>query len=411
MTIIEFYDKNAIENIASAMLCKPEKVIFVGDNHKHMERSIALYREILSKHSIDTELSYKAVNKNSFENIVDILSQIVDENEDCVFDLTGGEDLYLVAVGVVMNKYHGKIQCHRFNFRTDTIIDCDTDGNVCKTSSFDISVEDLIRMNGGVVVTDPERELHTVAWDLNKNFICDVETMWEICRKNARLWNAHIGTLGKIVELFVMPDELTVCFDKSSAELVLKQHGMKYAFVSWIMYELQKHGLINSLVMNDTVSFVCKNEQVKTCLTTAGQILELIVAANMLSLKDRDGQALYHDVRVGVVIDWDGNDETESTRTVNEIDVVAMKGAIPIFVSCKNGDFDANELYKLDAVAKRFGGKYVKKALVTAELEKLGERAEYLRARMDDMAIRRVENVDEMTDSEFERILKSLWSN
>ncbi len=40
MTIIEFYDKNAIENIAGALLCAPERVIFVGDKHKKMEKSM-----------------------------------------------------------------------------------------------------------------------------------------------------------------------------------------------------------------------------------------------------------------------------------------------------------------------------------------------------------------------------------
>ena len=38
MTIIEFYDKVAIENIAGAMLCNADKIILVGDSKKKMER-------------------------------------------------------------------------------------------------------------------------------------------------------------------------------------------------------------------------------------------------------------------------------------------------------------------------------------------------------------------------------------
>ena len=34
MTIIEFYDKAAIENIAGALLCDPDRVILVGHNKK-----------------------------------------------------------------------------------------------------------------------------------------------------------------------------------------------------------------------------------------------------------------------------------------------------------------------------------------------------------------------------------------
>jgi hypothetical protein len=163
--------------------------------------------------------------------------------------------------------------------------------------------------------------------------------------------------------------------------------------------------------MQDTISFVFKNEQVKQCLTIAGQILELAVAKTMRSIKDKDGAQLYHDVKVGVVIDWDRAEEIDEYRTINEIDVMAIKGGIPIFISCKNGDFDANELYKLNTVAEHFGSKYSKKVLISTELDKLGEKSDYIRARMDDMGIRSVENVDEMNDSELERVLRSLWSN
>ena len=411
MTIIEFFDKASIENIAGALLCEPQQVILVGDKRKQLERTKKLYQNILAKNNITTEISYRSVNKNNLPNIISALEQIVEECEDCVFDLTGGEELYLVAVGAIMERYKGRVQCHRFNFRNDTLNDCDADGNVCGSKSFDISIEDNINIYGGEIIVDSQREIYTYPWDFNADFEHDIDTMWDICRKNTRLWNTHVGTLGAICELFDMQDTLSVSFEKNLAMSILKQKGIKFVCVAWIMYELQKHGLIRSLVMQDTISFVFKNEQVKQCLTIAGQILELAVAKTMRSIKDKNGAPLYHDVKVGVVIDWDRAEEDEEYRTINEIDVVAMKGSIPIFISCKNGDFDANELYKLNTVADHFGNKYSKKVLISTELDKLGEKSDYIRARMDDMGIRSVENVDEMNDSELERVLKSLWSN
>jgi hypothetical protein len=178
-----------------------------------------------------------------------------------------------------------------------------------------------------------------------------------------------------------------------------------------MLNELQKKELISELSVNESVSFKFKSEQVKKCLTTAGQALELIIASRMRNLKDEDGKAIYNDVRVGVVIDWDGESGEEKHKTLNEIDIMAMKGVIPIFISCKNGDFNTEELYKLNTVSYRFGGKYAKRALVTTALDRLGSRAEHLRARMDDMRIRRIENPDEMDDIELDRILRSLWRN
>jgi len=42
------------------------------------------------------------------------------------------------------------------------------------------------------------------------------------------------------------------------------------------------------------------------------------------------------------------------------------RGMVPFFVSCKNGNVDVNEIYKLHTVSTRFGGKYAKKILIVA---------------------------------------------
>ena len=99
MTIVEFYDKTPLENIASGLLCSPDKIILVGDDKKALEKAKKLLSEILKKRGVEAEIVYKAANKNNLGNLVNILSEIIDENEGCTFDLTGGEDLYLVALG------------------------------------------------------------------------------------------------------------------------------------------------------------------------------------------------------------------------------------------------------------------------------------------------------------------------
>ena len=109
MTIIEFYDKSSIENIAGALLTNADRVIFVGDNHKVMERSIKYYNNILSNRCKNTVLEHITINRNNLFSIVDKLSSIIEKYDDCVFDVTGGEDLCLVAVGILTERYKGKI--------------------------------------------------------------------------------------------------------------------------------------------------------------------------------------------------------------------------------------------------------------------------------------------------------------
>ena len=411
MTIIEFYDKSSIENIAAALLCRPERVILVGDNKKVLARAVDRYQEILEKHGIATQISHISVDKNDLTEIAAAFGEIVEKYDDCAFDLTGGEDMYLVAVGYIKSRYEDKVQCQRFNLRNGTLNDCDKDGKVCKPEVFKISIEDNIRIYGGEIVTDPQRDAYTYPWDFNEDFEKDIDLMWDICRKNTRLWNSHIGTLSSACEMFKWEDPLSVCFEKKAVTEALEADGYRFVCVTWIMNELQKRGLIHSLIMSDWISFSFKNEQVKQSLTVAGQVLELAVAKTLRSLKDKNGDLLYDDVKVGVVIDWDGGDETDEYRTVNEIDVVAIKGVVPIYISCKNGDFDVNELYKLSTVADRFGGKYAKKALVSTELGTLGAKSDYIRARMKDMNIRSIDNIDEMTDPDLEKELRKIWNN
>jgi hypothetical protein len=179
-----------------------------------------------------------------------------------------------------------------------------------------------------------------------------------------------------------------------------------------MLQELEKYGLIYDLkVEDDKISLTFKNTKIKRCLTVSGQILELMIAAKMRALTDSKGERIYNDVRVGVVVDWDAFDEESPIRTVNEIDIMATRGARPIFISCKNGNFDANETYKLNTVSERFGAQYAKKVLITTELDKLGDKAAYLRARMIDMDIDLLEDVDAISDDKLERKLRSLCAN
>lgn len=121
---------------------------------------------------------------------------------------------------------------------------------------------------------------------------------------------------------------------------------------------------------------------------------------------------VYHDVMNGVVIDWDGDIHEcgveDNFDTRNEIDVLMMHHFVPIFVSCKNGYVDMEELYKLNTVATRFGGKYAKKVLIATSLNSTGKAGRYLKERAADMKIKILENVQEWSDAEFMSKIRSL---
>ena len=429
MTIVEFFDKSPIENIASALLCgstdesSPMHVIFVGESKKKMEKAIALYREVTERRNLCVKFTCKPVNRNSLASIVDVLAEIAEEYPGCVFDLTGGEDLILVAIGMVvmkqkmereMKKETGpEIQLHRFNVRTNTLLDCDADGKTLSAGSDLLTIDENIRIHGGRVVYSDEHPDGTFVWNFSDDFRRDIDTMWDICRQNPGVWNAQINTLDKISEMLDQKnsDVLSLNISKTTARQTMAAQGDKFVLRMDVLRQLEAAGLLTKVRETaEELSVEFKNYPVKRVLTQAGTILELYVTMTAAGLYETNGSPVYDDVLGGVFIDWDGDVHPDSPSDVgNEIDVMLMHGMVPVFISCKNGYVDANELYKLSSVADRFGRGYVKKVLILSDFDRLGAAGEYIYARATDMGIDVVKNAADLTDIEFARRLRNIW--
>lgn len=411
MTAVEFYDRTPIENVISSLTTVPDKIIFIGDG-KVMKKFDSVYRTFLEARGLNIELAYRNIKKNDLNNIVEVLSDIVEIEEQCVFDLTGGEDLVLVAMGIVFQKYSDKnIQMQRFNIRNSVVTDCDNDGTILYSGIPEVTVEEHIRLHGGVVRYENENDDRTFQWDLSDDFVNDIEKMWSICRTNPGLWNAQLNVLEAFEACMVDPS-LNVMVNISTIQEHLKYVGVKYVSIKGLLRALdQKHLIYSYADDGQNISFTYKNEQVKKCLIKAGTVLELkvLIAAN--SLFNKDGTVFYTDSMNGVYIDWDGNlhDLTDEEKdTENEIDVVLMKGLTPIFISCKNGQVDDDELYKLESVTNRFGGLYAKKVLIATYLGKKTKSMEYFKQRAKDMKINLIDGVHQLSDEQFAKMVKHL---
>lgn len=416
MTYIEFFDKDVIENICGCLVSVPDRVILIGGNKKSLKKHAERYHQFFLDRGHEIDFGFRTVNKNSLNDIVDMLSDIVEEYEDCVFDLTGGQELMLVAVGIIWYRYRDmEIQMHRFNLRSNMLYDCDNDGNYISVDSLpQVSVEELIRLYGGKVVYELDKPGATVRWEWSEEFMDDIDSIWDICLRDVRAWNTQIGVFAAAEELNDGEDPLVTTVSMPKISDYLKDFSAKYVEINRIIDELQKKELI---VFDDSeedvLSITYKNEQVKRCLTKAGQALEMKITLAAMRAKDKNDDYIYNDVMNGVYIDWDGDVHTdqEGYDTENEIDVMMMHGMIPVFVSCKNGMIDMDELYKLNAVAEKFGGKYAKKVLIATALGKDDPFAEHFRQRAQDMNIRLVENVQKTSEDDLERMIGSLWSN
>ena len=420
MTYIEFFDATASKNVGACLSYAPDRVVFIGGNTNTVNRHIANYTRVFEDRGIHIEFDHKTASKSNLENAVNLLKKLVETYDDCVFDITGGEEILNLALGVVCAKNPDRnIQIHKFNLRTNSMYDCDKDGTTVFKDIPSLSVAENIRIYGGDILYGEIHEEKTYLWDLTPDFLEDIEKIWTVCKGNVRLWNVMCEIFDAIEEVgTVSEDALTTVAGRSTVEAYLSQNNNKYKPAHGIIKYLLDNGLLTFFDDADetTITISYKNPQVKKCLTKAGQALEMKVFVTAREILDDSGKIMYNDAVNGVVIDWDAElNEEESQEekydTTNEIDILLMHNMIPVFISCKNGKVTAEELYKLNTVARRFGGEYAKMVLVATAIPKTGTQGEYLRQRAEDMGIKLIEDVQKLDTQGLADKLKNLWQN
>lgn len=419
MTYIEFFDKTDIENVATCLVHVPDKVLFLSDNTKRVKKRMACYREVFAARGQNIEFEAKAVSKSKLDEAVRALTQIVNDYDDCVFDITGGEELLLLALGIVLAQNPDKnIQVHKVSVQNNKVYDYDRDSTTAQPAEPTLTVAENVRIYGGRVVLDNPGAPQTNRWDMNEEFRQDLVYMWDLCKRDIRLWNAQIGTFTAIEAVGqASEDGRTTVASQAAIKKYLGNRGYIYIKAADLVAPLMELGLITALDDSgeETVTISYKNAQVKKCLTRGGLLLEMKVFMTMLDVQDDEGKPIYQDALNGVVIDWDGEFHDSSVEderdTQNEVDIMAMHDILPVFISCKTGVFTAEELYKLNTVAQRFGGDYAKKVLVSMALDSLGDAGKYLRQRAEDMGIQIIENIQNMDEEALLHKFRTLWNN
>lgn len=405
MVIVESFEKTPIENMISVLAAKPDKVIFLGDA-AYMRKPIQVYEKILKKKGIQTEILLKGIQKNNLNNILTVLTNLIEGEEELIFDVTGGEDLVLLAFGIIYERYKDtkRLKMQRFNVNTGRVLDCDYDNEVSFEDTFSMSIHDLIALYGGSVV--PEEEQPMV-----ENALEEVDKVWNLARRNGTKWNKVHSYLKELERKADVSDELLeVKMDFTNVQSDIGEFKKKYQEVINLLNEFDKTGLVENLeICEGFVQYNYKNDFVKRCLANSGDALEMKCYCEALSLREK-GVPYFNDCCVGVTIDWDGviHSKDENWKdTTNEIDLILMRGLIPVFVSCKNGKIGEEELYKLNTVAEKFGGKYAKKMLIATKLERDNHVAKmaYMQ-RAQDMGIVIIPDAGQLTSEEWAKVFR-----
>lgn len=382
MVVIELFDEGSpIDNIIGSLMIETEKVVFLGSNRKKFSAHAQRYQKILAGRGLKTEFEFHSFSKNDVDTVLGVFDELIQKYTDCAFDLSGGEDITLVAAGMIHERYsERKIPMYRINPNTCAITSIYGDLPELRNEPLRLSVREMIVLHGGdIIYRSKEHPDGTFLWDFNAEFEQDFTIMWELSKLDLSNWNRLMMLFGLFEECknhSIQPNTYTV--DRAEFREQMERQTRIRHVPEKLIHDLLDAQLITEYIKNDRqLHIVFKNAQVKECLCKAGTVWELKIYRELCALTDSDGSPHYDDCMTGVLIDWDGDihdnidmlhsDNSSKIDVINEIDVIGVRGVTPVFISCKNGSFTQDELFKLSAVAHRFGGKYVRKALFASQ--------------------------------------------
>jgi hypothetical protein len=386
--LVELFSEEPLENVMAMVKYQPEKIIFLGHKDNMITRKIHDIERFRDRKCPNVSLEFQELPKDSLNKLIDTISGIIREYPDVRFELTGGSEMLLIALGCVSARMHvSKLRIDPFTGK-----EIDIRGNEVITSDyrFDISIADDIVLHGGLL-TDKTGSFSE--WKFTREFRGDIMVMWDICRKYKGDWNKYCSRIEELLKY--APDQ-----SEGWYEFNLSTIGTAVL----LLRDLAEENLLKDYrETGKKIRFKFKNNMIKKVIIKTGNLLEL----HVYEVATRD-EYLFTDAVIGANIDWDGelyDSSKPGYDTMNEIDVILMKNVCPIFVSCKSGKAGGLALHELETVSRKFGGKYARKALVLARPCDDTAGTNFFKQRAKDMHIWIIDDVFRMSD---EVLLKKL---
>lgn len=349
-TLIELYDERAIENVLAADMFRPQRIVYLCPTEvaQNRERQKTI-RDFFRRRGWEPELFFVEASSYKVDRIVRQLLSISEKYPDCALDVTGGSDAELFAAGMFAAK--ANVATFTYSRRKNRFYNISgaefADNLPCNLS---YSVEDFFLMAGGTLL--PGRVDNTIL----KEYLNDIDPFFDCFLQFRRDWTNIITHMQR-----VSPAEYgqTPPMFIRGNYVVKGERGGRISAKEDALRAFERIGFIRNLniVSGESVSFRFRDENTRTWLRDVGSVLELYVYKACLDAN------IFNDIISSAVVRW--NDVLGHGSIINEIDVMATMGVLPLFISCKVSDIKTEALNELAILRDRFGGKGAKAAIVS----------------------------------------------
>lgn len=351
-TLIELYDERAIENILAVDVFRPQRVVYLCP--EEVARDKAVKRKICNffEHAgITAEVEFLESSLFKADKILRQLANLAEKYPDCALDVTGGTDAALFAGGMI-SALKG-VPAFTYSRKKNSFYDINNApfaDNLPCTAAY--SVEDFFIMAGGTM------RQGRVDNSILHRYLSTFEDFFACFLRNRRAWTDFIIYMQKVSGV---PKGAPIPMKIIGNYTVKGERGGTVSANEKLLREVEAIGYIHDLKIETgvSVSFRFQDEVTRGWLRDVGSVLELYTYKACLDSGD------FGDVITSAIVDWD--EATGHERVSNEIDVMAARGVIPLFISCKACEVKTEAINELAILKDRFGGKGAKAAIVTSE--------------------------------------------
>ena len=349
-TLIELYDERAIENVLAADMFRPQRIVYLCPTEVAQSRERkAQIAAFFCHRGWNPELIFLETSQYKVDRILRQLLAISEKYPDCALDVTGGSDAELFAAGLFATKANVRVFTYsRRKNRFYNISDAEFAENLPCDISY--SVKEFFLMAGGTLL--PGRMDNSTLME----YLGDIDPFFECFLGYRRDWNNIITYMQR-----VSPSEYgqIPSMQVRGNYIVKGERGGRISAKEDALQAFQRIGFLRDLeiVSGERVSFRFRDVNTRAWLRDVGSVLELYVYKACLDA------GIFHDIISSAVVRW--NEVLGHASVINEIDVMATRGVVPLFISCKVSDVKTEALNELAILRDRFGGKGAKAAIVS----------------------------------------------
>ena len=346
-TLIELFDIRPIENVLGTEVFRPQETIVLFPPEAGSEKLLKkTMEEYFRYRNCPVKVTVVPVSLLDASKVEKRLREIIASHEDCAIDISGGTDAALFAAGSVSSGCSvGVYTYSRKKHAFFEIKNAPYARN--RPCSVTLDVKSCFLMAGGTLL--PGRSGH----EDPGTRLEQIDRLFRVFREHRRIWRRQIEYIQQISSS--EPGKL-----HAAGPSVLKVDRRQVSADPAFFTDLEREGLICGLENREgQTAFSFPDEAVRFWLRDIGAVLELQVYRSCI------GAGCFDDIVLSAVVNWQGG-TTQRDAVTNEIDVVAVRGVRPLFISCKTSEIRTEALNELEVLRSRFGGKESRAMIVTS---------------------------------------------